>query len=214
VAPGVGYLFAIPLLTAAVLVLALPVRHAPAGRVVSAIVAVVAGALWVPLWWPLLEFVVGLLGRMPMVTPAWLYPALVQVARAMEAVRRPRFLPALLNLLGRREVRQDARAALVAYGEEGLAFLDEALGDRGMPVELRRHVPRTIALFDPARAAAVLERHVLEEPSGAVRYRILRAMNRLAAILPASNVLVDVDATSKKRAFEHAGLVFQKQLDG
>ena len=39
-------------------------------------------------------------------------------------------------------------------------------------------------------------------------------MNRLAAILPASNVLVDVDATSKKRAFEHAGLVFQKQLDG
>jgi len=31
-------------------------------------------------------------------------------------------------------------------------------------------------------------------------------MNRLAAILPASNVLVDVDATSKKRVFEQAGL--------
>jgi ATP/ADP translocase len=107
--------------------------------------------------------------------------ALVQVARAMGAVRSPRFLPALLNLLGRREVRQDARAALVAYGEEGLVFLDEALGDRGMPVELRRHVPRTIALFDASRAAAVLERHVLEEPSGAVRYRILRGMNRVAA---------------------------------
>lgn len=34
-------------------------------------------------------------------------------------------------------------------------------------------------------------------------------MNRLAAILPASNVLVDVEATSKKRAFEHAGLLFE-----
>ena len=34
-------------------------------------------------------------------------------------------------------------------------------------------------------------------------------MNRLAAILPASNVLVDVDASSKKRAFEHAGLLFE-----
>ena len=34
-------------------------------------------------------------------------------------------------------------------------------------------------------------------------------MNRLAAILPASNVLVDVDATSKKRAFEEAGLLFE-----
>ena len=36
-------------------------------------------------------------------------------------------------------------------------------------------------------------------------------MNRLAAILPASNVLVNVDATSKKRAFEHAGLTFENQ---
>jgi PTS system nitrogen regulatory IIA component len=34
-------------------------------------------------------------------------------------------------------------------------------------------------------------------------------MNRLAAILPATNVHVDVDATSKKRAFEHAGLLFE-----
>lgn len=36
-------------------------------------------------------------------------------------------------------------------------------------------------------------------------------MNRLAAILPADNVLVDVEATSKKRAFEHAGLLFENQ---
>ena len=34
-------------------------------------------------------------------------------------------------------------------------------------------------------------------------------MNRLATILPASNVLLDVDATSKKRAFEHAGVLFE-----
>jgi nitrogen PTS system EIIA component len=34
-------------------------------------------------------------------------------------------------------------------------------------------------------------------------------MNRLAAILPAPQVLVGVDATSKKRAFEEAGLLFE-----
>jgi len=34
-------------------------------------------------------------------------------------------------------------------------------------------------------------------------------MNRLAAILPPGNVLVNVEATSKKRAFEHAGLLFE-----
>ncbi|MGZ5155738.1 MAG: PTS sugar transporter subunit IIA, partial [Caldimonas sp.] len=35
-------------------------------------------------------------------------------------------------------------------------------------------------------------------------------MNRLAAILTADDVLVDVDATSKKRLFEQAGLLFEK----
>ena len=36
-------------------------------------------------------------------------------------------------------------------------------------------------------------------------------MNRLSAILPAGNVLVNVDASSKKRAFEQAGLLFENQ---
>ena len=35
-------------------------------------------------------------------------------------------------------------------------------------------------------------------------------MNRLAAILPAAQVLVDVEATSKKRVFEEAGLLFEQ----
>ena len=36
-----------------------------------------------------------------------------------------------------------------------------------------------------------------------------KTMNRLASILPAAHVLVHVDATSKKRAFEEAGLLFE-----
>lgn len=36
-------------------------------------------------------------------------------------------------------------------------------------------------------------------------------MNRLSAILPEANVDVDVDASSKKRVFEHAGLLFENQ---
>ena len=34
-------------------------------------------------------------------------------------------------------------------------------------------------------------------------------MNRLSSILPAAQVLVSVEATSKKRAFEEAGLLFE-----
>lgn len=36
-------------------------------------------------------------------------------------------------------------------------------------------------------------------------------MNRLASILPLAQVLVGVDATSKKRAFEEAGLLFENE---
>jgi PTS system nitrogen regulatory IIA component len=37
------------------------------------------------------------------------------------------------------------------------------------------------------------------------------SMNRLAAILPADNILLSVEATSKKRAFEQAGVLFENQ---
>ena len=36
-------------------------------------------------------------------------------------------------------------------------------------------------------------------------------MNRLSSILPVEQVLVQVDASSKKRAFEEAGLLFEAQ---
>ena len=37
-------------------------------------------------------------------------------------------------------------------------------------------------------------------------------MNPLAHLLSSHQVLLDLDASSKKRAFEHAGLVFEKHL--
>ena len=79
-APGTGYLFAIPLLTASVLVLALPMRSGAAGRAIGAVVAVVAGALMMPLVWPLFEFLVALFGSLPVVAPAWLFPAVFVAA--------------------------------------------------------------------------------------------------------------------------------------
>ena len=85
-APGIGYLFAFPLLAASILVLALPMRRAAIGRVIAAVVGVVAGALWIPLVWPLVEFVVGLFGSLPVVAPTWLFPA---IAVALMLDRRP-----------------------------------------------------------------------------------------------------------------------------
>ena len=42
-------------------------------------------------------------------------------------------------------------------------------------------------------------------------HNVRLTMNRLAAILPVAHVLVGVEVTSKKRAFEEAGLLFEIQ---
>jgi hypothetical protein len=104
----------------------------------------------------------------------------VEAAAAMAEIPSPRFLPALLPLLGQREARTAARQALVAHGPDALAFLDESLGDAALPHDIRRHLPRTISLFPAQEAARVLERHLLVEADGMVRFKILRGLNRLA----------------------------------
>lgn len=106
---------------------------------------------------------------------------LAEVARAVGALRGERFLPVLLGLLARHEVRPAAREAFLAYGESGLAFLEGALGDARLPHEIRRHVPRTISRFPPERAAGILLARLLEEPDGTVRFKILRGLGRIVA---------------------------------
>ncbi len=54
------------------------------------------------------------------------------------------------------------------------------MADLALPHEVRRHLPRTISLFPPAEAAAVLQRHLVGEPDGMVRFKILRGLNRTA----------------------------------
>src|SRR6185295_5716023 len=105
----------------------------------------------------------------------------ILAAEAMGRIGDERFLPALLPLIGLRQTRTAAREAFVTWGAKGLEFLDEALADHSLPHELRRHLPRTLSLFEPAAAARALEKHLLPETDGVVRYKILRALNRLAS---------------------------------
>lgn len=82
-APAASYLWSLPLLAAVLLVtpaLALagstPVVRTWPARIASAVVVVLTWSLWAPDLLTLLPFVVTLLGRMPVVTPTWAFPAL------------------------------------------------------------------------------------------------------------------------------------------
>jgi AAA family ATP:ADP antiporter len=106
------------------------------------------------------------------------------VAHAMGRIKSPSFLPRLLVMLGHREVRNETRAALLEYGDEALRMLDVALGDHTVPTHVRRHIPHTISQFAPGQAALVLQKHLLEESDGLVRFKVLRALGRTAAEHP------------------------------
>ncbi len=109
---------------------------------------------------------------------------LLSVARSMGKSPTPKFVPHLVNMLARRTVRSEARKALVGLGDDALDVLESTLMDGDADVGVRRQIPHTIVLFDPARAAKILSRGLLEVQSGAVRYRILRALNRLVSEHP------------------------------
>jgi peptidase M28-like protein len=81
--PGAGYLWTLPLLVAGIGLLAVPATNMPAIRAVSVVVLAVAGTLWLRDTAELLRFMVALLGRMPFVTPVWVYAALMLACGVM-----------------------------------------------------------------------------------------------------------------------------------
>jgi AAA family ATP:ADP antiporter len=108
----------------------------------------------------------------------------VSAARSIGILKDVRFLPALLEQLRRETVRPEARRSLQACGAVALEFLERSLEDVTLPQELRRHIPRAVASFPALEAIPVLQRHLLPEQDGMVRYRILRALGRVATRHP------------------------------
>jgi len=122
------------------------------------------------------------------------------VAHAMAKIKRSSFLPKLLLMLGQPAIRNETRAALLQYGEEGLGMLEAALGDDRLQRHVRRQIPHTIAQFASDQAARVLQKHLLQQSDGLVRFKILRALGRVAADHPE----VRLDDAVLRQATKHA----------
>ncbi len=92
-----------------------------------------------------------------------------------------RLVPALIDRLTIRKLRDAVREALLAQGEPALEATARLLADAKTPPRLRRHLPRTISRFANQRAADILEQTLESESAGLVRYKALRGLGRLAA---------------------------------
>ncbi|MEJ7732463.1 MAG: hypothetical protein WKG00_25070 [Polyangiaceae bacterium] len=133
---------------------------------------------------------IGLRERTPLaarLVPLSRAPELDVRLAAVAAMRRHRdaqYLPALLESIVSERTRGAARDALVAYGDEGLQFVAEALRDVSLPKELRWQLPRLLQSFAPERAGPLLLEHLAAERDGMVRYRAIRALEWLVGRSP------------------------------
>jgi AAA family ATP:ADP antiporter len=93
------------------------------------------------------------------------------------------FVPALVARLGDRTLKNAAREALVAYGEEMIDALGCILGDPHEQVWIRRHLPATLALVLSQRAMDALMT-AIDDPDGFVRYKVLASVETLRRARP------------------------------
>ncbi|MCA1559109.1 MAG: M20/M25/M40 family metallo-hydrolase [Acidobacteria bacterium] len=82
-APAAAYLWMVPLLVAGFLLVLVPPANALAVRTVSIVVLGVSGTLWLRETVELMRFVVAIFGRLPAITPALVYPALMVTGALM-----------------------------------------------------------------------------------------------------------------------------------
>jgi hypothetical protein len=82
-APAASYLWVLPLLTAGVLLSVVPPASSMAVRAASIVVLAVAAALWLRESVELLRFVVAVMGRLTMVTPVFVYAAVMSAPAIM-----------------------------------------------------------------------------------------------------------------------------------
>lgn len=79
-APGAGHLATVPLLAAAILLLAMPLHIGTAVRIASIVVLAIAASIWVRNALDLLFYANALLGRLAMVAPVWAFAAILAIA--------------------------------------------------------------------------------------------------------------------------------------
>jgi len=109
-----------------------------------------------------------------------------EVLRAAQQLPLPRrVLPELVGLLPDCELREGARAALVAIGTPALEHLGDRLLDATTPFRLDRELPAAVAEFPPGAAAPFLLRRIGEPRGGTSRFRSFRALNRMRQRDPA-----------------------------
>lgn len=103
---------------------------------------------------------------------------------AMGRLGRETFIPALIERLGEETTRPSAEKAIATFGDRALPGLVAALERPDAASTLRWRLPHAMALLSPHPAAAALLAWLPNERDGAVRFQIIRSLERLVRRTP------------------------------
>jgi AAA family ATP:ADP antiporter len=129
------------------------------------------------------------------------------LSRAATAQRATVLIPDLLARLPLREGREAVRDALVSLGATALGAAWDALQDETRQRSLRVHLPNTIARFGTRRAAEMLLERIETERDGLVRYKCIRALQRLTTTQRLELDRPRVERLAQSNLVEHFRLV-------
>lgn len=91
----------------------------------------------------------------------------------------PDFIDTLVKFLPERQLRPTLREALLSYGPIALDRLGTILKDEELDVTIRWQIPKAIEMFGGQKATNILLASLPHEPDGVVRYRAVRALERM-----------------------------------
>ncbi len=148
-APAAAYLWTLPLLVAGILLSLTPPASDAGVRAASVVVLAVAGAMWIPNTIELAWFLVAALGRLPVITPVFVYAAVLAPAGLLVV---PPFLAIVVAT--RPLLRPSILTALLLIGVVVTAALAYAAPAYTYEQPLRRVVR---ALQEPGGASAIWE---------------------------------------------------------
>lgn len=108
-----------------------------------------------------------------------------EAIRSVGMLRKRRFVPELLDRVGRDRVAGAAAAqALGRFGDCIVGALRDHLVDPSVPIETRRALPDVLMTLGTPAAASVLQENLLEGDT-TVRFRTIAALNKLHRLHPA-----------------------------
>ena len=111
-APAASHIWSIPVLVTSLALAIVPVARTGLVRAASVVALMVCAAFFVPDGLALFRFIVAILGRLPVVTPFWIYPAFVALIGLMVA---PPFVAATIGIT-RGRAGHGLTGALLLFG--------------------------------------------------------------------------------------------------